>query len=448
MISRIVTLSIITYGARCTVTNASVFLEHGDKIDKWPIGSDWYSQKMVQIHQQETIAYASYLHILPGGTRPSPQDGKMLASVTEWAHEVMNRPDIRNLLIGANSLRSRLDIMNRFSSTHVLGDRHVVEVFYPFSGFDLPTALAFFPDSPRVTMIAGLSHGDPICFLIPECRANLALVTAKMLQHWARHGYAWTETYIMERILHNMNCCENRTFSRSPSLQPGVIGLLVISAAFMGHTLRELGILPGGHLRIVTDRTTIDYFSRALAIDVNVQANQLQHLSVHVFSGKRVATLLKAAGAGGGYIWFPTRPTFSRWVLNLSHIVVQDETGLSPAAFDRTAIGPQFNVTNGDIRAWNVRTFGNLSELEFGHYPCLQIVPHWRPGQRLSVFGKSLNVSGEDVTSIGIAMNRAYASTSKLPFRWGYATAGESCLRRMGSRRSRPGGGVLLSAWR
>lgn len=421
-------------------------------LDTWPIGNDFYSQGVREMHRQDNATYTAYLHMLPDGIRPAPDNRVLIESATAWAKEVMNHTDMRKLLGVVGTLKHRIRTVRAFRAAHLRGSGTALSVFYPFSGFDLPTALALFPNASRLTMVAGLSVGDPACFLVSACRSHLAVVAMMTIRHWAHHEYAWTETHFMERVLHTSKCCENLAFAGSPPLRPGIIGLLILGSVFMGHRLRELELRPGGHLRMVTDLVAIDYFSVAIATDTAVQEVQLEKLRVRVFDGRPVATLIKAAGAGGGYVWLPTRPVFSRWVLNNSYAVVQDETGLSPAAFDPVAFGPPNRTRRRPAETgatvWRVKTFGNLSQLEFGHYPCLGIVPHWRPGRLLSAFAKSLAIRGDDIDSIGSALDRAYADSPNLPFRWGYATAPNSCLRRWRVESNQRGGGVLLSAWR
>ena len=435
-----------TISAAWVIAGGSRAARHSDGEATWPLGHDWYSHTIAHMHREETATYDAYVHTLPYGVRPPPDNRKLIEEATTWAKELLNHADLGAVLNGADSLRIRLRTMQTFSATHVHGTYRGLPVLYPFSGFDVLSAFAFFPNAPRFVMLAGLSHGDPICFLIAACRTNLANVVTRMLQHWAYRGYAWTETNVMERTLHQFTCCENQTFAGSPPLRPGIIGLLVTSVVLMGHELVELGLQQDGHLRLVTDHTSIDYFSRAIAIDEAVQRAQLEHLRVHTLQGQRVATLMKAAGAGGGYIWLPTRPAFARWVLEISDVVVQDETGLSPAAFGSALVGRQTNTTTD---TWHVQTFGNLSQLEVGHYPCLQITPHWRPRQRLSRFAVSINVTHGDIARLGYALDAVYAGAQpQLPFRWGYATGENTCLRNAKADSTHPGGGVLLNAWR
>lgn len=447
---RMLLVTCLLYTRSVTTAHGIFVARRSIELTTWPVGNDWYSQTIADMHRAENATYSAYMHILPGGVRPLPGTRELIDAATTWAHLLLNTSAMQKLLNGPGSIRNHFKRIKSFSVNHVRGTGRGLPVFYPFCGFDLLTALSLFPDAPRFTLIAGLSLGDPTCFLIPMCRANLAKVSITMFQHWAYHEYAWTETIFMSRMMLHRPCCANEIFINSPPLHPGIIGLLVLSVILVGHTLREIELHPDGHLRVLTDHTSIEYFSRAISMDVVEQQAQLNYFRTRDLGGQRVATIIKAAGAGGGYIWLPARPAFSNWVLEISDVVVQDETGLSPAVFRRLEVG---NATEADpvakTDAWHTKTFGNLSQLEYGHYPCLRIIPHWRPRRRLSFFARSMNVSDREILNIGNAIDRAYSgSKMELPFKWGYATGDNTCMRNAGAWSSQPGGGVLLNAWR
>ena len=147
-------------------------------------------------------------------------------------------------------------------------------VLYPFSGVDLLHALALFPHSPRYVMLAALPLGDLLCFVIAQCRDHMSKMTAKFMDHWAYQGFAWTQTYAMNKLLHQWPCCGNGTlFPGSPKLSAGLAGPLVLSLALMGHRVEHL-LLSGDatHLQLRTDRTRVDYFARTISPETSVCA--------------------------------------------------------------------------------------------------------------------------------------------------------------------------------
>ena len=241
-------------------------------------------------------------------------------------------------------------------------------------------------------------------------------------------------------------------FEDSPQLAVGVMPPLVLSLRLMGHTIEQLHLSEDAtHLHIRTNRSgdgtgpgasasasagaaeggadaapvhrsRVDYFSRTIALDPEVWATQLAMLR-HTVLGEHghVATFFKAAE---GLKWAITRPTFMRWVLDVSAAVVQDETGLRPSGFDG---------------GWVVRTFGNHSELARS-YRCLGMdANNLNDGLR---FG----VGREEALALRMELHDTFqGGTRDLPFPFGYAPV--RCLGGP-SGAGPPATGLMLTAWR
>ena len=150
-------------------------------------------------------------------------------------------------------------------------------VFYPFCGVDLGHALALFPDAPRHVMLAALPLGDPLCFVIAQCREHMTKMMGNFLRHWAWQGFGWTQTFRMNQYLYRWTCCDNSTAFRlgSPPLSIGVIAPLVLSLAMAGHKIEHLYMDDGAtHLQRRTDRTRVNYFSRTISPEPSVCARR------------------------------------------------------------------------------------------------------------------------------------------------------------------------------
>ena len=150
-------------------------------------------------------------------------------------------------------------------------------VFYPFCGVDLGHALALFPDAPRHVMLAALPLGDPLCFVIAQCREHMTKMMGNFLRHWAWQGFGWTQTFRMNQYLYRWTCCDNSTAFRlgSPPLSIGVIAPLVLSLAMAGHKIEHLYMDDGAtHLQLRTDRTRVNYFSRTISPEPSVCARR------------------------------------------------------------------------------------------------------------------------------------------------------------------------------
>jgi hypothetical protein len=157
-------------------------------------------------------------------------------------------------------------------------------VYYPFSGADVVSAIAYFPNASRYTLTSELPVGRP-CPEGKECAGEW------YEHHWRRHRYAWSETARMK-----------------PAFQKnGVLPVLQHMLTFAGipHVVESVSNASCS-IRIPATKQTIDYVQ-----SVSVRGMRSPH-----------NLLLKAAP----YWHVRTLPSFSKY----SKYVLQDETGIFP----------------------------------------------------------------------------------------------------------------------
>jgi len=159
-------------------------------MQNWPISNDTLTQDLLQSQQRMRHSYAQ---LSPLGLHPTGEE--LAAAANSWADEAL-----RDRGFPAAALRGHLAAVRDFSNHRLPRAVTRLPVLYPFCGVDLMHALALFPHAPRYVMLAGLPLGDPICFVIPECRAHMTKMLIKFMAHWMWNGFAWTQTFKMNQV--------------------------------------------------------------------------------------------------------------------------------------------------------------------------------------------------------------------------------------------------------
>ena len=243
----------------------------------WPTSNDSLSQQLV--HNQRIVrnGYAAF-RAPPLGLRPTGEE--LAAAASSWAEQMLRGGPNKQLpqdhippsTLG--ELRKHIGNVQNFSAALLPPGVRRLPVFYPFCGVDLVNALALFPHSPRYVMLAGLPLGDPLCFVIAQCRDHMTQMTLKFIGHWQYQGFAWTQTTKMNQYLSWWTCCNTSSvFPGSPTLSIGVTAPLVLSLALAGHRIEHLHLSGDAtHLQLRTDRTLVDYFARTISTETSVYA--------------------------------------------------------------------------------------------------------------------------------------------------------------------------------
>ena len=269
----------------------------------WPTSNDSLSLQLIDKQRQVRDAYAAY-RAPPLGLRATGEE--LAAAASSWAEQMLRGG--RNLQLPQDhippdtlhALRKHMKKATDFSNASLPPGVRRLPVFCnsppfepgtqwsadrlspclpralsdPFCGVDLYNALALFPDSPRYVMLAALPLGDPLCFVIPQCRLHMTKMVLKFLAHWAWQGFAWTQTAKMHQYLSHWSCCgkTNETvFPGSPGLPIGLTAPLVLSLALAGHRIEHIRLSDDAtHLQLRTDRTRVDYFSRTISPEPRV----------------------------------------------------------------------------------------------------------------------------------------------------------------------------------
>ena len=302
-------------------------------------------------------------------------------------------------------------------------------VLYLFSGIDVLTAHALFPNS-AVVMAADLPIGRPWCLASPRCAAAAHAAVVDYFTHLMKYEFAWTSTTHMLSIIQR-------------GYVVGVAPLLCVCAALMGHRVtsmrfvhessttsknasaRNAATTPPTSLHIETagGGPRISYHAFHLATEEGSSEDGHHHYGWkarprlnHSQASRELARLsdlvqerapqpphftllLKAAPH------FITRdPLVASWLLRTATATVHDETGLRPTAYaDAAAITGR----GGRAHAWSCRRFGTFVDWTFRERL-------WYPAEETR------------------ELREAHRDAPPLPFQFGYA-AGATGGRHVGN---------------
>jgi hypothetical protein len=296
-------------------------------------------------------------------------------------------------------LANRTTEMREFTSSVFPPVVHSLPVLYPFSGADVLTAHALFPDAPEYILVSQLPVGNLTCIASASCRKAATTSADFYFQHIRRYNLAWTSTNEMQKIF-------------GPEV--GVLPTLVVCARLMGHAVLTIRALSSRGIQGVVIETSgprITYVSLYLKsdnddnhwgwrpipkVDEQAAAAQLHALRTAVGGPRRLFTLLEKASPH----FINRAPFMTSWVLSSCAAALHDETGITPSAYQRAN--------------WTVRGFGRFVDWTFRER-------YWYRGEEQAL---------KDLVGEG----------PELPFQFGYA-AGGSPDRHVGN-------GMIMAAWR
>ena len=367
----------------------------------------------------------------------------LASALDNWASEAWNKVLAPKF---ARRLWQRMSSYEAFAN-RTLPHRGALPVLYPFSGFDLLSAHAFFPNAPHFVLSSSLPFGDLRCFLLLECRKEMMRRTFSMFAMWERHSFSWTEEAIMIQLLHDQPLADG--------IAAGLAPLLLVSLAAMGHSVCAVEHSGGAKIAPhVTLRTTagpgLTYVHLPLGLrPMSEELAMLDGVLRSSTSGNRsrrggegdpprlYASLLKAATLAWPYI---REPYFARWLLRRSEILVHDETGLMPSAYEdkdgsraespSSADHPREHAGNApNAWRWRMLRYGNFTALT-ELYSRLAMPEHWERFRKTKLLNASNAWRSE--------LERAFDGSRELPFPFGYVPHGQGHHTH----------GVLLVAWR
>jgi hypothetical protein len=260
---------------------------------------------------------------------------------------------------------------------------------------------------------------DYACFLDDDCRQLATISMLHYLNHWRERNYAWTESSRMHRRFDAP--VPNRG---NASLVLGVLPALLLSLEIMRQRLT--GFVEGDSLvfpevgrfsRVAVNATSflVTFLSGRLSDKPELALEQLRRVWSEVQQQRGPPALLTKAGEMR-QLW--SRPDVASFLLSTSAVVVHDDTGLLPSAYN--------------ISSWLVRTYGNFTRL-MGAYDCLNI-------PRLSASRSASRIPLAERLQMEAEMRAAYRGP-ELPFTFGYGSS------RCQSRGIAASNGVMLLAW-
>ena len=344
-------------------------------------------------------------------------------------------------------LHDRLEKLGSFSHRVFPRVIHALPVLYMFSGSDLLTAHALFPNAPEYNLVADVPTGHPSCFTSPLCASRANDSASAFFKHWSNLRFARQSTTLMRKAF---GTNEDGAFASA-----GQLGALLLSLQLMRQPIvyAATGIVNNASVvqspsdrrhrcgrgipvaagvdqtnvsipRVVlqTPRYRVVYHSLLMRSDTSERSSatkqfwpsmarwdkggkfvdtQLQTLADSIAadvpsavrttgSSRRFVTMFKAAPH-----WILRNGWMARWVLERSSATLHDETGLRPKVYNETS-------------SWETRHFGSFRDFENREV-------NWYPGERAELM-------------------KIFHDETTLPFQFGYAQRG--------------GRGVLMVAWR
>ena len=326
------------------------------------------------------------------------------------------------------TLRQRLGTLSRWSRDMFPQMVHSLPVLYPFSGADLLTAHAMFPNAPSYTLIADFPTGDPSCFLDAACAAKANASATAFFSHWSNLRFARQSTNLMRRAF--------ATSGQLPALLLSLrlIGLPVVYVTM--HTYERQADGGGGgaaaasrpssnkiqipSITLYTTKGKVTFHSLLLRSDPSehIKLNKQDWPNLarwgrgNAFIDSQLALVSEAIGADltgqrqlyvtmfkAAPHWILRNAWMASWVLKVSAATLHDETGLRPRYYN--------NSLGATMHGWVSVASGAFREFENREVK-------WYPGEKAE-------------------LQRLF-SGPELPFQFGYAQSG--------------GHGVLLAAWR
>ena len=358
------------------------------------------------------------------------------------AHLEATSPDL------LTTLRDRLDQLGSFSRRVFPRAIHTLPVLYMFSGSDLLTAHALFPNAPEYNLVADFPTGHPACFATPLCASRANESASAFFKHWSNLRFARQSTNLMRRAFgineHGARATAGQLGALLLSLQLmrqpivyATTGTVTSDQITVGRRLRGGGGGRGGvggdstnvtipRVVLHTPRYRVAYHSLLMRSDPSEHSSatkqfwpsmarwakggefvdtQLQALanSLEADAPSTVAKSSNTPGSPRLFVsmfkaaphWILRNDWMTKWVLERSLATLHDETGLRPKVYNATS-------------SWETRYFGSFREFENREVK-------WYPGEKAEL----MQIFHEEAT---------------LPFQFGYAQSG--------------GHGVLMAGWR
>ena len=119
-----------------------------------------------------------------------------LQAMNTWAEIVATQLETSSSIA---SLRERITALSDFSTSNFPRTTHGLPVLYMFSGTDLITAHALFPNAPEYHLVADFPVGHPSCFLDAACTSQANESATAFFKHWANLRFARQSTNLMRR---------------------------------------------------------------------------------------------------------------------------------------------------------------------------------------------------------------------------------------------------------
>ena len=114
-----------------------------------------------------------------------------------WAAQAAN--ELERGTASVEALRERVAALSEFSSGAFPAMTRGLPVLYMFSGTDLITAQALFPEAPDYHLVADFPVGHPSCFVDAACTSQANESATAFFRHWANLRYARQSTNLMRR---------------------------------------------------------------------------------------------------------------------------------------------------------------------------------------------------------------------------------------------------------
>ena len=113
---------------------------------------------------------------------------ELVEAMRSWQDETLKRiVPMRTYALLQERRHNLIRFANSVLSPPRLASEDRRPVFYPFSGCDLFTAAALFPNASRYALLASLPFGDPHCFLESNCRRAAFILVREYLLAWRVH---------------------------------------------------------------------------------------------------------------------------------------------------------------------------------------------------------------------------------------------------------------------
>ena len=219
-------------------------------------------------------------------------------------------------------VHERVESQRRWSEVSVLGRWRALPVVYLFSGMDLVNALGLFPLAPSYSLVAPFASGDVDCLRDIKCASLAAGVAKKWFEHAVDRRWRTTNTRLMETLFGSTSC--------------GVLPALLLCLELVGCDVVSSTTTVGGARRVVARKRSDGRCFEVTYLSAWLEPASLPSVAQQLWgadapnSSSGVAFVLKAA---------PYEVIREQWfaegVLSKAALVMGDETGLRPSAYDR-----------------------------------------------------------------------------------------------------------------